>query len=254
MFLEAARAVLPMDPSELVGVDLYPQSGGFWDETGRASVLRVGDGLLEPEGGDFDLVLGNPPFHSDALHCLRDPADDVEAIGRARRLERALLTRYSLWRETIQYEPPRRAPQLAVPGTAGQEPEPRLPAKTREQLARFPAELVFLERFVELCRPGGHVAIVLPEGVVANRRLQFVRDWLQARCQILGVVSLPRGTFRRSGTAAVTATLLLRRRAEGEGIDGGRSMLLRVERLDRLEGLLDQVEAQVASEGVSLGQ
>ena len=113
---------------------------------------------------------------------------------------------------------------------------------------------MFLERFVELCRPGGHVAIVLPEGVVANRRLQFVRDWLQARCQILGVVSLPRGTFRRSGTAAVTATLLLRRRAEGEGIDGGRSMLLRVERLDRLEGLLDQVEAQVASEGVSLGQ
>ena len=89
---------------------------------------------------------------------------------------------------------------------------------------------------------------------MANRRLQFVRDWLQARCQILGVVSLPRGTFRRSGTAAVTATLLLRRRAEGEGIDGGRSMLLRVERLDRLEGLLDQVEAQVASEGVSLGQ
>jgi hypothetical protein len=249
VFLDAARAVLPLAPSRLVGVDLYPQAGGFWDDGGGVIVQRVADGLLEPDEGDFDLVLGNPPFHSDALHCLRDPDGDVERIGRARRLESALLTRYSLWREIIQFEPPRRPPQLALPGTAGSEPDPRLPARTRDQLSRYPAELMFLERFVQLCRPGGHVAIVLPEGVVANRRLQYVRDWLLGRCQVLGVVSLPRGTFRRSGTAAVTATLLLRRRREGEEGEGGRSMLLRIERLDRLEGLLEQVEERVAAEG-----
>ena len=173
----------------------------------------------------------------------------MDDIGRARRLEDALLADFQLWRRVIDPRTPRGNAQLALPGTREAEPEPRLPARTREQLARFPAELVFLERFVRLCRPGGYVAIVLPEGVVANRRLQYVRDWLLESCQLLGVVSLPRGTFRRSGTAAVTATLLLRRRVEGEEGDDGRALLLRVERLDRLTGLLEQVERRDSTGG-----
>ncbi len=249
VFLDAARAVLPLPPARLVGVDLYPQTGGFWAGGAVGVEQRVGDGLLEPDEGGFDLVLGNPPFHSDALHCLREGGEGVDDIGRARRLEDALLADFQLWRRVIDPRTPRGNAQLALPGTREAEPEPRLPARTREQLARFPAELVFLERFVRLCRPGGYVAIVLPEGVVANRRLQYVRDWLLESCQLLGVVSLPRGTFRRSGTAAVTATLLLRRRVEGEEGDDGRALLLRVERLDRLTGLLEQVERRDSTGG-----
>ena len=252
VFLDAARRVLDPPPGRLVGVDLYPRTDGIWSDGDPGAEQVVGDGLLEPGGEErVDLVLGNPPFHSDALHCLRslDGRGDVDQVGHARRLLDALVGRYELWRETISWTPDRGAPQLVLPGTGPRRSRPRPPRKVLEQLARYPAELAFLERFVDLCRPGGHVVIVLPEGVAANRRLQYVRDWVQRRCRVLGVVGLPRGTFRRSGTAAATTTLLLlRREREEEGADDP-VLLLQVERLDRLDGILDRVRGTLADGG-----
>lgn len=252
VFLDAARSVLDPPPGRLVGVDLYPRDDGLWSEGAPGVEQVVGDGLLEPSGGEpFDLVLGNPPFHSDAMHCLRalQGGDDVEQIGHARRLLSALIDHYDLWRESIPWTPPRGVPQLVLPGTEPAAPRPAMSRKVLEQLARFPAELVFLERFIRLCRPGGHVVIVLPEGVVANRRLQPVRDWVQRHCRVLAVVGLPRGTFRRSGTAAATTTLLLQRLDPDVGAADGRALLLQVERLDRLDGLLDRVRGTLAEGG-----
>ncbi len=251
VFLDAARSVLDPPPGRLVGVDLYPRTDGIWAEDGPGLEQRVGDGLLEPVEEGFDLVLGNPPFHSDALHCLRalNGDGDPEQLGRARRLARAFATGFELWRESIFWEPPTRTPQLSLPRTDQEAPGPRLPRKVIDKLARYPAELAFLERFIRLCRPGGHVVIVLPEGVVANRRLQVARDWVLRHCRLLAVVGLPRGTFRHSGTAAATATLLLQRREETDGRDDDRTLLLQVERLDRLEGLLERIRAEVAGGG-----
>ena len=247
VFLQAARSVLDPPPGRMVGVDLYPQSGGIWERPEDTVEQRIADGLLEPTGEQFDLVLGNPPFHSDGLHCLRSlgGGGSPDEVGRARRLLDALTQRFQLWREVIPWRPPTATPQMSLPGTPPATALARPPARALEQLARYPAELVFLERFVELCRPGGHVVIVLPEGVTANRRLQYVRDWLSRECNLLAVVGLPRGTFRRSGTAAATATLLLQRKPADGTSTRLPALLLDVERLDRLDGLLGEVREAV---------
>jgi hypothetical protein len=237
VFLEAAVDVLSQAPARAVGVDLYPQQGGIWDDPDGAVEQLVGDGLLEPSGERFDLVAGNPPFHGEALRCLADPDDP-----RGQRLAEAMNRQYTLWRGGVR-DTGKGGPQMSLPGT-----QVLLSPKTVEQLARYPVELAFLDRFVTLCRPGGYVVVVLPEGVVANRRLQYARDWVQEHCELLAVVSLPRGTFRKSGTSAVTATLILRKRVAGRDATA-RTLLLDVERLDRLEGLLDEVRESVGEGG-----
>src|SRR5262249_32144654 len=70
-------------------------------------------------------------------------------------------------------------------------------------------EVRFLLRALELARPGGHVALVLPSGVLANERLRAVRAELLARCTALAVIALPRETFRQAGTHAACSILLL---------------------------------------------
>lgn len=81
-------------------------------------------------------------------------------------------------------------------------------------------EALFLKRFVELARPGGWIAIVVPEGILANARSQALRDWLVRRAALAAVVSLPETTFG-SATQARTALLLARR-----GREAAREVLL----------------------------
>jgi SAM-dependent methyltransferase len=72
------------------------------------------------------------------------------------------------------------------------------------------SEARFLLRALELARPGGRIALVLPSGVLANERLRGMRAELLARCTVLAVVGLPRDTFRAAGTSAACSILLLR--------------------------------------------
>jgi type I restriction enzyme M protein len=74
-------------------------------------------------------------------------------------------------------------------------------------------EALFVRRFVALARPGGWLAVVVPEGIVASDRAQRLRDWLQERVALKAIVALPEATFSRSGTAAHTALLLARKAA-----------------------------------------
>jgi hypothetical protein len=79
--------------------------------------------------------------------------------------------------------------------------------------ASCPIELLFLERALQLVRPGGWVAFIMPEGFFANTRLQQARDWLASQVQVLSVVSLPEVVFRGKGINARTGLVLLRRTA-----------------------------------------
>ena len=73
------------------------------------------------------------------------------------------------------------------------------------------SEVRFVLRALELARPGGHVVLVLPSGVLANERLRGVRAALIERCCVLAVITLPRETFRGAGTSAACSILALRR-------------------------------------------
>lgn len=72
-------------------------------------------------------------------------------------------------------------------------------------------EILFLELFLKLAKPGGRIAIILPDGPLSNRPFKFVREWLLCRAHVEAVVSLPRGIFNR--TTAKTNILIAQRRA-----------------------------------------
>jgi len=74
-----------------------------------------------------------------------------------------------------------------------------------------PIEAQFVRRFVQLVRPGGWLAVVVPEGIVANARCQALRDWVLERLALEAVVALPETTFASSRTRAHTVLLIARR-------------------------------------------
>jgi type I restriction enzyme M protein len=56
-------------------------------------------------------------------------------------------------------------------------------------------DLLFVERCVGLLRPGGRMAIVLPDNKFAGESHAPLRRWLMSRARILAVVGLGRNTF-----------------------------------------------------------
>ena len=78
-------------------------------------------------------------------------------------------------------------------------------------LDNYPIEILFLERFWQLARPGGFVAIIIPDGILANARLAYVREWLTARASIKKVVSLPQHTFQRHGASSKASILVFKK-------------------------------------------
>ena len=60
------------------------------------------------------------------------------------------------------------------------------------------------------------MAIVLPDGILTNSSLQYVRDYLMERTQILAVVSLPQFAFTHFGAGVKSSLVFVRKKAEDE--------------------------------------
>ena len=56
--------------------------------------------------------------------------------------------------------------------------------------------LLFIERNLDFIRPGGRMAVVLPQGRFNNSSDQRVREFIAERCRILAVVGLHPSTFK----------------------------------------------------------
>lgn len=69
----------------------------------------------------------------------------------------------------------------------------------------LPFEVLAIERCYQFLKPGGKLAIVLPDGNLGNSNVQFVRDWLLTHMMLKGVVSLPTETFAPYGTTTKTS-------------------------------------------------
>lgn len=57
-------------------------------------------------------------------------------------------------------------------------------------------DLLFIERNLDFLRPGGRMAIVLPQGRFNNSSDQRVREFIMERCRILAVVGLHPNSFK----------------------------------------------------------
>ena len=81
-------------------------------------------------------------------------------------------------------------------------------------------EILFIERCLEFLKAGtGRMAIVLPDGILTNSSLQYVRDFIMKRSQILAIVSLPQFAFSHYGAGVKSSLVFLRRKDEKEKVE-----------------------------------
>lgn len=70
--------------------------------------------------------------------------------------------------------------------------------------------ILFIERSLDAVRPGGRIAIVLPQGVLNNTNMEYIRTWLFGKARILAVVGLHVNTFKPH-TGTKTSVLFLQK-------------------------------------------
>jgi type I restriction enzyme M protein len=190
VFLDVGLSNGWLEPGGAYGIELDSRLKpiGMAEES---SVFRTGDGLCGTfpgvRAGSFDLVIGNPPFGTVARVL---PPEALQ------RLERLGGSRFSIG---------------SKPG-----------ASQRRPVSKLRLEHLFLERALELVREGGVIALILPEGFLANVRHQSVRNWVLERADLQAVVGLPDRTFRRPGLSALTSVVAVRKRFAGGNADSGR--------------------------------
>ncbi|MDB4946460.1 MAG: Type restriction-modification system, DNA-methyltransferase subunit [Labilithrix sp.] len=86
------------------------------------------------------------------------------------------------------------------------------------ELVRTPErDVLFLERALDLLRPGGRLGIILPYNKASGAAFASLRRWLVARARLYAVVGLPRETFLPH-TSQRTFVLFAKKRA-GEAPD-----------------------------------
>lgn len=73
------------------------------------------------------------------------------------------------------------------------------------------SEIVFIERCLQLVKPGGTIAIVIPKSIATNNSLQLARASLGEYGYVYGVMSLPPETFSSTGTQTTTIVLFIKK-------------------------------------------
>jgi type I restriction enzyme M protein len=90
----------------------------------------------------------------------------------------------------------------------------------RFELARgrksVPLEILGLERAIQFLRPGGRLAILLPDNIFSADSTRSVRNWLLDRISPRVIISLPHDAFSPFGANVKTSILFARRFQPGE--------------------------------------
>lgn len=168
------------------------------------------DGLLNVGGvyeGRFDAILINPPFGAHIEKTMRVTDSDVPTEK-----EKALFE-MQFGQEYIEkvYDPIKTyAATTYKDGTRGKK------LKELYQISNSSTEILFIERCINLLKPGAVAGIVLPEGVLDNRALERVRRFVEGKARILNITSIPADVFLSSGANIKPSLLFIRKYAEGE--------------------------------------
>lgn len=142
--------------------------------------VDFGDGKKKQHIGpdSIDLVLTNPPF------------------GKSVKTESILLD-YQFGHEVKVFK------------SKGRPPEKR-PKNSQD------SEVLFIEHYLRVLKPGGKLLIVLPDGVLSNATAKPVRDFIREHAIIKAVISLPSETFASTGTSIPTNVVYLQKKRPGD--------------------------------------
>lgn len=140
---------------------------------------------------DFDIVMANPPFAGDEKQT-------------------RILAKYEMAR-SVSLEKLKNAPQGSkivareptFPEALGNEGETIYQMsdgtfrKTKlKQASNMSRDILFVERNLDFLKPGGRMAIVLPQGRFNNSSDKSLREYIADRCRILAVVGLHGNVFK----------------------------------------------------------
>ena len=154
-------------------------------DDGHTNVI-TSDGLVSDEAifaktsnqgfkyGTFDFIITNPPFGSTI-----------------RQSEQAYLKTYQLGKKEEDW--------LAVKAQ---------PENTRDGQS---TEVLFIEQDYKFLREGGYLAIVLPDGILTNSSMQYVRTQIEDWFRIVAVVSMPQTAFAANGAGVKSSVLFLKK-------------------------------------------
>ena len=144
-------------------------------EGGCESNIIYGNSLkINTLDNSYDIVLTNPPF------------------GRRGKIEDpAILEKYDLGKKWLRFHNDWTIKKSVLCGQA--------------------PEILFIEKCLNLLKPEGRMATVVPDGLLQNPSLDFVRHWIKSKASILGVISLPYETFIPFGTGVKTSLMILKK-------------------------------------------
>lgn len=163
------------------------------------------DGLLNVNGifdGRFDIILTNPPFGARVDKKLEVQEGDLPTV------------------EKIKYYTERYGSDYAskalsqIQDKVGESVLDLF--EISEQTGSSLTEVLFLERCLNLLRPGGRMGVVLPEGVLNSSSLQRVREFIEDRAKLLNVTSIPQEVFMASGATVKPSVVFLKKFTDKE--------------------------------------
>ena len=163
-------------------------SGGLWQANTLVNPHSWSPTLRDRVPlGSIDVIVSNPPFGANI------PIDDEEVLS--------------------QYDLAAVWDKDGVGDFSIRLDRYKNPALQKSQ----PPEILFIERCLQLLRPGtGRMAMVIPNGILNNPGLTYVRRWILTRAQILAVVDMDRDLFQPKNDTQTSMVLMRRLSTEEE--------------------------------------
>ena len=168
------------------------------------------DGLLNVGGvydNHFDIILINPPFGAHVEKDMRVTESDIPSDKDKKRYAEAFGKDYM---DYVYYPMKEWAEKVYNDGSKG-----------RRILELFGiqnsnTEILFIERCINLLKPGKKAGIVLPEGVLDNPALERVRNYVEKNARILNITSIPADVFLSSGANIKPSLIFIQKNLENE--------------------------------------
>lgn len=160
------------------------------------------DGLLNVNGifeNRFDIILTNPPFGARVDKDLKISETD-------RFTDEAKIEEYKKRYGEEEYE----KALSQVNDNVGKS------LLSLYKIGSGLTEVLFIERCLNLLKPGGRMGIVLPEGVLNGSNLQKAREFVEGKAKLLLIVSIPQDVFMASGATVKPSLLFLKKFTEKE--------------------------------------
>jgi len=154
--------------------------------------LATGNQGFIPE--TFDYIITNPPFGS-----------------KVKLSEKSYLQNYDLGRKDIDWIDAKMNNVRVIQKKVGNTDEVIRLTFTDKHRDQQTTEVLFIEQCHRFLKPGGYMAMVIPDSILTNSTMQYVRTWIEEHWRIVSVVSLPQFAFAANGAGVKSSVLFLKK-------------------------------------------